>query len=51
VVSTGASRQITTKRMLYGSEMGCAGGTASIVAQPDSAAHLCIVASVCSSSA
>jgi hypothetical protein len=58
VVSTGTSRQITSKRMLYGSEMvcdggdssdGCAGGTASIVAQPDSAMHLCIMASVCSS--
>lgn len=58
MVSTGTSRQITCKRMLYGSEMGndggdssdgCAGGTACIVAQPDGAAHLYIMASVCSS--
>jgi hypothetical protein len=58
VVSTGTSRQTTSKKMLYGSEMGydggdssdgCAGVTASIAAQPDSAAHLCIMASVCSS--
>jgi len=48
-MSTGVGRQVAKKRMLYSFEIGCdsrnssngcAGGAASIVAQPDSAAHL-----------
>ena len=42
-MSTGVGGQVAQKRMPHSFEIGCAGGAASAVAQPDSAAHPCIL--------